>query len=207
MTGTEDVNAALLNAIVDLLGNGVRTSDPETIAIVRGMQESYFRGMGDDALSSILARLQEYGTNELQATNNMLVIAEKEANQSYDAWINGSVGSSIPMHTVHKAVFSVRIVMKLDVQVQKPHKVSRFLHALFESPVDETPEGFAGHVVVETFTGSKDLSYDSSHLEWVASNVDLLLPFREYFATLGSMERSLCDSVLNSASALHSGNL
>lgn len=207
MTGSKSSDPTLLDAVVSLLSEGIRTVDPEVVSRTRIMQASYFKGMTDTELSGIRQRLASYTTGEKRATTNLLLVAEREANQSYGNWISGGADSNLPRHTVRKAVFAARSMLRLEVPVTEPNRVSRFIYTLFDSPEEEAMEVFVGRFIADEVTRSKDPSYDESHLAWIAANEERLLPFVEHFQTTGSMDRLLCDSVLQSASALHTGAL
>lgn len=207
MDTSKDTAATLLDAVVTLLSEGVRSVDPEVLSRARVMQSSYFKGMDESDLSAVKQRLSGYTVSEKRATANILLVAEREANGSYSNWIDGGADSNVPLHVVLKSIFAARSMLKLEVPAQEPNRVSRFIHALFASAEDESAQVFVGRFITEEVTRSKDLPYDHAHLTWVAENEERLLPFADHFRTIGSLDRATCDSVLNGASALHTGAL
>lgn len=193
--------------IVSMLSESIQTVDPEVVARTRVMQSTYFKGMGASELSAIRQRLSDYTKSEKRATANLLLVAEREANKSYSNWINGGADSNIPLHVVRNTVFAARSMLKLEVPYQEPNRVARFVHTLFGSDESETAETFVGRFITEEVTRSKGPFHDLSHLTWIGENEGRLLPFVDHFRDIGSMDRAACDSVLNGASALHTGTL
>jgi hypothetical protein len=207
MEGNEETRLTLLDEIVSMLSESIQTVDPEVIARTRVMQSTYFKGMDASELSAIRQRLSDYTKGEKRATANLLLVAEREANKSYSNWINGGADSNMPLHVVRTTVFAARSMLKLEVPYQEPNRVARFIFTLFASDEKESAEAFIGRFIAEEVTRSKDPSYDLAHLTWIGENESRLLPFVDHFRHIGSMDRAACDSVLNGASALHTGAL
>lgn len=206
MDDTKEMSITL-DEIVSMLSESLQTVDPEVVARTRGMQSSYFKGMSTSELSAIQHRLSSYTKGEKRATANLLLVAEREANKSYSNWINGGADSNVPLYVVTNIVFAARSMLKLEVPYQEPNRVARFINTLFESAESESAEVFIGRFIAGEVTRSKVPSYDLSHLTWIGENEERLLPFVDHFRDIGSMDRAACDSVLNGASALHTGAL
>lgn len=206
MEDTKEMSITL-GEIVSMLSESLQTVDPEVVARTRVMQSSYFKGMSTSELSAIQHRLSSYTKGEKRSTANLLLVAEREANKSYSNWINGGADSNVPLYVVMNIVFAARSMLKLEVPYQEPNRVARFISTLFESAESESAEVFTGRFIAGEVTRSKVLSYDLSHLTWIGENEERLLPFVDHFRDIGSIDRAACDSVLNGASALHTGAL
>jgi len=197
----------LTDAIASMLCEGVKSLDPLVVAAAHDMNHSYFHGMEEPDLLTIHDRLSGYTKSEKQAAAQLLMFAEREANEFYSDWISGSTGSALPPVIVKNAIFATPLMLKLDVPFREPRKVSKGVYALFASVEDTSFEVFMGRIMLEETTMAEATGVDLSHLLWIGQNVDRLLPFIGQFRLIQSMDREVCESLLNGASGLATGTI
>ena len=201
--------ADLLDDVANLLRTGIKTQDPKIVATANQAQRSYFISMSRDELLFIRDLLASYTNDEKQGCTELLLVIERELNDTYVTWLcGGSTECATPAYMVRNIIYLVPHLLALSVPLRLPaEKVSSSAYVVLESTPDVPVEVLAGKIIAAELTGRTDLGYSDEHLRWISSHRDALLPFAERLRTAGSVDRVFYESLVESHSAVTEGVL
>lgn len=204
MGGTAEV----LDGIVDMLSQSLKTHDLQTANHMKRVQRTYFHSFDASDLDRLHSLLASYTPEERHGCADLLLIIERELNDRYSSWLKyGTMPSDIPPHMVIKIIRSIPAMLALPVPLRSAHRVSVATYMINSGRPDESAEAFTGRVIAGELAGRTCDGYSPEHLEWIAANLHSLLPFKEKFKRARSVDRELCDRLIETHPSLVTGVL
>lgn len=197
-----------IDAIAAMLCGQLKTEDQNINARLLRLHRTYFPAMEQSDIEWVLGRLEGYQPDVRHLLALLLMSTERESNDSYREWLRSSeLPSVLPPHTIMKATFAAPVMHALSIPVQAIREMPKGVQTLLSAPEDEPVEVFAGRVFTDEVTDGLASSYDINHLDWIGRNVKRLLPFTTNFRNIRSVDRDVCDTLLQGHSSLSSGVL